>query len=40
MGWGFLGDFESELSSAKWKDVCLELEGAVQDVLDGPIPTL
>ena len=34
---GFLGNFQSDLSSAKWRDVCLELEGSVLDFLDGII---
>ena len=31
----FLGNFQSDLRSAKWRDV---LEGAVLDFMDGPIP--
>ena len=35
---GFPGIFQSDPRSAKWRDVCLELEGAVLDFMDGPIP--
>ena len=35
---GFLGNFQSDQSLAKWRDVCLELEGAVMDFMDGTIP--
>ena len=35
---GFLGNFQLDPSLAKWRDVCLELEGAVLDFMDGTIP--
>ena len=35
---GFLGNFQPDPSLAKWRDVCLELEGAVLDFMDGTIP--
>ena len=35
---GFLGNFQSDPSLAKWKDVCLESEGAVLDFMDETIP--
>ena len=35
---GFLGNFQLDPSSKKWRDVCLELEGAVLDFMDGTIP--
>ena len=35
---GFLGNFQSDPSLAKWRDVCLELEGTVLDFMDRPIP--
>ena len=35
---GSLGNFQSDPSSEKWRDVCLELEGGVLDFLDGNIP--
>ena len=34
----FLGNFQLDPISAKWRDVCLESEGAVLDFIDGPIP--
>ena len=34
----FLGNFQLDLRSATWMDVCLKLDGAVLNFLDGPIP--